>query len=181
MVVLTVSTALLVVFAVLAAVDGIYIHLVRLRLPSRPQSWMEHVWHSISALLFVPILLTIHLAPTSGLVLWLGVALIAVLYWVEVRDLREERASRADLGGLSRRELALHVVLVVSRSLSVVLALASRPAAAWSPFAGTSLAAHPAWITNTVGVLVPSAAAVALVHVYFAWKHRPAGCCALEA
>ncbi len=178
---LALSTALLVVFAVLAAIDGVYIHLVQLRLPSRPQSWMEHVWHSLSAVLFVPILLTIYLAPTSGLVLWLGIALLVLLHWGEVRDVQAERASRADLGGLARSELALHVVLVVTRTLSVVLALASRPAAAWSPFAEASLGAHPAWITSTVGMLVPGAAAVALVHVYLAWKHRPVGCCAALA
>jgi hypothetical protein len=178
---LVLSTALLLVFAVLAAVDGIYIHLFRLRLPSRPQSWMEHVWHTFSALLFLPMLLTIFLAPTGGLVLWLGVALVALLYWVEIRDVRAETASRADLGGLSRFELGLHVVLVVTRTLAVVLALVSRPLAAWSPLANASFGSHPAWITNAVVLLLPGAFAAAVVHVYYAWKHRPTGCCAVAA
>ena len=175
------STALLVVFAVLAAIDGIYIHLVQLRLPSRPQSWMEHAWHTLSAWLFVPIVLTVFYAPTSGLVLWLGALLVGLLYWVEVRDVRAEGASRADLGGLSRFELGLHVVLIATRTVAVALAFASRPVEAWSPLASASFGAHPPWITTVVGGLVPGAIAVALVHLYFAWRHRPAGCCAVPA
>jgi hypothetical protein len=114
-------------------------------------------------------------------VLWLGVAFVALLYWVEIHDVRSETASRADLGGLSRFELGLHVVLVVTRTVAVALALASRPAAAWSPLAQASFGAHPVWITNVVALLVPGAFVTAMVHLYYAWKHRPAGCCAVAA
>jgi hypothetical protein len=175
------STALLLLFAVLAAVDGIYIHLIRLKLPSRPQSWMEHVWHTLSAILFIPILLTVFLAPTAGLALWTGVALVALLYWIEVRDVRAEKESRADIGGMSRGELTLHVVLVVSRTLAVALALAARPLEAWSLGAPPVIGAHPAWITFVVGLLIPGALATAAVHVLSAWRYKPAGCCALAA
>jgi hypothetical protein len=175
------STVLLLVFAVLAAIDGIYIHLIRLKLPSRPRSWMEHVWHTFSALLFLPIVLTIFLAPTAGVVLWTGVALVVALYWVEIRDVRAERESRADLGGLSRFELTLHVILILSRTAAVVLALTSRPIEAWSSFSTPVIGAHPGWVTLLVGQLVPGSLLIAAVHVYYAWRYRPAGCCALAA
>ena len=175
------STALLLLFALLAAVDGIYIHLIRLKLPSRPQSWMEHVWHTLSAILFVPIVLTVFLAPTAGVALWTGVALVALLYWIEVRDVRAEKESRADIGGMSRGELMLHVVLVVTRTLAVALALAARPLEAWSLTAPPVIGSHPSWITLAVGLLIPGALATAAIHVNQAWRYRPAGCCAVAA
>src|SRR5688500_16054800 len=96
------ATALLVLFVVLAAVDGIWVHLWKLRLHARPQSWLEHVWHTGGALLFVPTVALIFLAPTAGLALWAGIALLVVTHLVEAFDVRAEAASRADLGGMSR-------------------------------------------------------------------------------
>lgn len=180
-VMLLLSTVLLEVFAVLALIDGVYIHLIRLGLPSRPRSWMEHVWHTFSALLFLPIVLTVFLAPTAGIVLWTGVALVAALYWVEFHDVRAERESRADLGGLSRFELTLHVVLILTRTVAVILALASRPVEAWSSFSTPVIGAHPDWVTLLVAPLIPGALLIAAVHVYYAWRYRPTGCCALAA
>lgn len=171
---ITAATFLLLGFAVLAAVDGIYLHLWKLRLHTRPASWLEHLLHTASAVVFVPILLTLFLAPTAGPVLWSALALLVLLHAIEVLDVRVERASRAELGGLSRGELALHVVLVGTRSLAVLLTLASRPLAAWSPFAPPTLGEHPAWVGAVVGVgLVPGAVAVAAIHLVTAWRHRP--------
>lgn len=133
------------------------------------------------ALLFVPIVLTVFLVPTAGVVLWSGVALVAALYWIEIRDVRAERDSRADLGGLSRNELTLHVVLVVTRTLAVALALLSRPAEARSSFGTPVMGAHPLWISWLVSLLIPGAPLTAAMHVYYAWRYRPTGCCALAA
>jgi len=49
------SVVFLMAFGVLAAIDGVYLHLWRLRLPARPSSYVEHLWHTASAVLFVPV------------------------------------------------------------------------------------------------------------------------------
>ena len=168
------ATVLLVLFSLVAAVDGVLVHLVWLRLHARPGSWVEHVLHTASAVLFPPILVTVFLAPTAGVTLWVGVALLVLLVAVEVLDVGSERASRSDLGGVGRGELALHVVSVVTRTAATALALASRPAEAWRLDAPPVLGSHPAWVATVVGALVPGAIAIAVVHLALAWRHRPA-------
>jgi hypothetical protein len=170
----TASTILLLLFAVLSLVDGLYIHLWRLRLHARPGSYREHLWHTARAVLFAPAVLLVFAAPTAGLALWIGVALLAVDQAVELLDVLAERASRASLGGLSSVEYAVHVVLVTLRAAAVALALASRPAGAWSLDAATVVGSYPDVIAVTVRQLVPGAVAAAVLHVWLAWRHRPA-------
>jgi hypothetical protein len=170
---LAASTVLLQIFMVLAAFDGIYVHLVRLRLHARERSWVEHLFHTASAVLFAPILVTVFLAPTAGLTLWVGVALIALLYAVEALDVQAEQTSRTDLGGVSRGELWVHVAAFTSRTVATILVLASRPLAAWALDAPPVIGAHPAWITTVVGGAIPGAVMIAAVHVVLAWRHRP--------
>jgi hypothetical protein len=171
---LAASTLLLAIFSLIAAVDGVLVHLVWLRLHARERSWLEHVWHTFSAVLFVPIVVTVFLLPTGGPMLWTGMALLVLLYAVEALDIHSERASRADLGGLSRGELWLHVAAMAARTVATMLALASRPAEAWSLSSPPVLGSYPVWVSSVVGSLVPGAILVAALHVWLAWRHRPA-------
>jgi hypothetical protein len=170
---LTAATVLLLIFAGLSLVDGLYIHLWRLRLHARPESYREHLWHTARAILFSPIVLLLFAAPTAGAVLWIGIALFAVDQVVELLDVVEERPSRASIGGLSSLEYAVHVVLITLRVAAVALVLASRPAAAWGLDAPGVLGAHPGTITAAVTQLVPGAVLAAGLHVWLAWRHRP--------
>jgi hypothetical protein len=170
---LTAAIAVLLLYVVLSAVDGFYIHLWRLRLHARPQSWREHLWHTGRALLFAPLVATVFLAPTAGALLWTGVGLVVVDTLLELLDVRDERASRADLGGVGRGELALHVVLVVARVVAVALAFAARPSEAWALDAPATIGAHPAWVATVVSNLIPGAIVGALLHVGLAWVGRP--------
>ncbi len=169
----TASTVLLLLFAGLSLVDGLYIHLWRLRLHARPDSYREHLWHTARAVLFAPGVLLVFAAPTAGAALWFGVLLFAVDEVVEMLDVLAERASRASLGGLSSAEYAVHVVLITLRAAAVALALASRPAAAWSLDAPHVLGSHPETIAFLVNQLVPGAVVAAALHVWLAWRHRP--------
>src|SRR5687768_14981944 len=126
------SAVALAVFLVLAFVDGVYLHLYKYRLYTRPESRREHQVHTAAAALFTLTLPALYLWPTAGLLLWAGVALLAVDAGLGLRDMGIERASRASLGGLSTAEYILHVVITSARAVSVALALAARPAAAWA-------------------------------------------------
>jgi hypothetical protein len=170
----TASTILLLGFVVLSLVDGLYIHLWRLRLHARPDSYREHLWHTARAILFAPAVLLVFAAPTAGLALWIGVAIVALDEIVEMLDVLAERASRASLGGLSSAEYGVHVVLITLRAAAVALALASRPAEAWSLGASGVTGRYPDLIATLVQQLVPGAIAAAGLHVWLAWRHRPA-------
>ena len=106
---LILSSALLLVFAALSAVDGVYIHLARLRLHAHAASWTEHVWHTGRAVLFAPILLSLFTHVTGGALLWAGIALLVVDQALELLDTTSENESRAALGGLGTFEYVLHV------------------------------------------------------------------------
>lgn len=154
------SSVLLLAFAGLATIDGIYIHLIRLRLHRRPQSWQEHVWHTGRAVLFIPLLVSVF----SGAYLALGIAVLVVDQVIEILDVAAERASRADLGGVGRGELALHVAVIAVRLAAIVTAYLAPP-------------------VEVARVLLPGTIAVAGLHVVLAWAHRPRAlaCCTRAA
>jgi hypothetical protein len=161
---LAASVALL-LFAGLSALDGLYIHLWRLRLHARDDSRGEHLFHTARALLFVPILATVFTADTGSLVFWTGIALVAADQIAELLDMWSERASRATIGGLGSGEYVLHVALTTVRTTAVALALAVR-----APHLGT-LAPPEAGLgllSALAELLVPGAIAVALLHLALA-------------
>ena len=162
------------VFATLSIVDGLYIHLWKLRLHRRPASYGEHLWHTARAVLFAPVALILFATASAGPLLWLGVGLALVDQVAGVVDALSERDSRAALGGLGRGEYALHVALASLHAAALALALAARPLAAWSWSAPSTMAGAPASLTMlTVGPIV-GGLAVAALHVALAWVHRPA-------
>lgn len=119
----------LLAFAAVAAIDGVYIHLWRLRLHARAESYREHLWHTASAVLTVPTVVLLFVVPASGVALWAGLGLLALTHAVEVLDVRAERTSRRSLGGLSRFELSLHIGAVAMRAAAVAGVLVAGPSA----------------------------------------------------
>lgn len=165
-------------FVVLSTIDGLYIHLWRLRLHRRPESYREHLWHTARALLFAPVVAILFAMPSAGALLWLGVALAFTDQVAGVYDAMSERDSRMTLGGLARGEYVLHVVLVAVHAIALTLVVAARPTAAWSLSAPTTLGDWPA-VTMLVAGPIVGGIAVAALHVALAWRYRPnLGCCA---
>jgi hypothetical protein len=163
----------LLVFVLLSAVDGIYIHLIRLRLHARPESWREHVWHTGRAILFPPILAGIFSAMTGGLLLWAGVVFVLLDQVCELLDVFSESKSRAGIGGLGSFEYALHGTLTTARAAGIALSLAARPAAAWALSAPLVISELPGAWGIVVRQLIPGAVIAAGIHAWLAVKHRP--------
>jgi hypothetical protein len=172
-----ISASLLLLFAGVAAVDGVWLHLWKLRLHARPASYAEHLWHTASAVLFLPTVLLLFVAQPSGPLLWLGVAFLLAVHVVEVLDARAERASRRELGGLSRFELTLHIAAVASRTLAVAALFLAQPASIWAPWAATSPDALPSVIARAGELVAIGAAVVAVLHVSLAALYCPVPCC----
>jgi hypothetical protein len=166
------ATILLLVFATLAPIDGVYIHLIRLKLYARPESWPEHVWHTVRTLLFLPATYALFGVVSGGALLWAGIAIAVVDQAVEVVDMASEKDSRAGIGGLSSFEYILHGILTLLRSAAIALSLAARPAAAFSlnsPNIVAQLDEPYGWLVRQ---LYPGAIVLALVHIWLAIRHR---------
>ena len=155
------------VFALVAIIDGIYFHLMKYRLFAHRDSRYEHVLHTIHALFFPFLVVLLFLRELAGAALWATVALVAADFVVEMLDVVCERESRAALGGLSSPEYAVHVLAITSRVSAFTLALAARPAAAWSlsnsSMRPATLATLPAAICWVIAV---GGAATAALHVF---------------
>lgn len=153
-----VTVALLLAFSTIAAIDGVYIHLWKLRLHARDESYAEHLWHTASAVLTVPTVVLLFVVPATGAALWAGLGLLALTHAVEVLDVIAERTSRRSLGGLSRFELSMHVGAVATRAAAVAAVLISRPSA----------------LISMVGMSVAiGAVAISLLHIALAVAHCP--------
>ena len=126
------ATVFLMIFGVVAAFDGLYLHLWKYRLYARPESRREHKLHTAQGILFVPVIFFLFYQDFGGRALWAGVLFLALEQVVEIMDVLDENQSRAGLGGLSSTEYAAHVVAITARTVAVALVLAAKPLSAWS-------------------------------------------------
>ena len=160
------AALVLATFTPLAAIDGLYIHLWKLRLHQRPEARREHALHTARAVLFAPLALLLFAIPSAGPLLWAGVAVAVADTAVELWDVFVESDSRRALGGLSRGEYVLHVVLTILRSSAIVLSLAARPAEAWA-WDAPAVLAGTSELASAIGTnLVPGAVILAALHVW---------------
>jgi len=172
-----IAVVLLLLFSALSAIDGLYLHLYRLRLHARPASWNEHLWHTMRSVLFVPMVLALFATRSGGLLLWFGIVVVAIDQLVEALDAASERPARLEFGGLSSFEYGLHLMLTTARAAALTAVLVSRPAQAWgldAPLVLEPLAAPWSFLTLQLAL---TGVVVALVHVVLAVKHCPLNRC----
>lgn len=178
-----IAAGLLLALILLSSLDGVYLHLWRYRLQERPDSRCEHVWHSARAWLFLPFLMVLAAQP-SGWLLYTQLALVAVDLVAGLGDVLEEPKSRASLGGLSRGEYFLHVVLVMLHSSVLTLALAAQALPA-----NLGLLPAQGLTAQLAGLIVPGTVLVALLHVWLIFvpqglsqiERKLKGCCRPQA
>lgn len=164
------TAVIAVVYASLAAVDGLWLHLWRYRLHRHAPR--EHAIHTLRALLFPGVVALLLMGWATGPLLWCGmlVALIdlAVVAW----DAAVETRTRTFQHGLPAGEAALHTLLQALHATLLVTAVAERPWSAWTltpaaePGPGT-----PATVLF-LGVLVGSVM-VAVVHLVLLRSAHP--------
>lgn len=157
----------------LATVDGVYIHLIRLKLHTRPDSWLEHVWHSVGAVLAVPGFYALFAVVSGGILLWFGIVLAALGQLVEWIDMASEKTSRASLGGLDSFEYILHAILTATRNVAFALSLAGRPASAFTLSSRSVIATIDGPYATIVWMILGGAVALAFLHVLLAVRYRP--------
>lgn len=106
---LLITTILLIGFAVLATIDGFYLHLFKYQLYAQPESRVEHITHTIRAFLFPAIVYTLFINFENEVFFWIGISLLIVDLIVLGIDAYSEKDSRSFMGGLPRWEYILHL------------------------------------------------------------------------
>jgi len=161
------AAACLIAFAAVALVDGIVLHLWRERLHQRPGARFEHALHSVRAVLFPIILVSLFAGATS---LAVALIIVAVDQVVEIWDMAVERQSRSFSGGLRSFEYVVHGGAITLRAAAIALLLAARSL-------GPTPATAAGWWTlpNLVDLLLPGAILAAVVHVTLLVMPRPFG------
>lgn len=103
-----IAAILLIAFALLGLIDGIYLHLIKYRLFQHSSSKKEHFVHAIRSLLFPLIVYFLFVNQAKwSFFLGLGFTLIDIL--VLGFDAYMEKDSREFMGGLPRWEYILHL------------------------------------------------------------------------
>ena len=104
-----ISTILLLAFALLAIIDGFYLHIFKYQLFNHKESKFEHLTHTIRAILFPLIVYFLFINQNCLTSFYLGVLFVAIDIVVLGIDAFIEKDSRSFMGGLPRWEYILHL------------------------------------------------------------------------
>ncbi len=158
---------LLACFAGIGMIDGAYFHLWKYKLHTRPDSHVEHITHTLNAILFPPIVYLLLYRDSAGIALWAAVALVVVDIGIESWDVLIERASRSTIGGLSSLEYWIHTIAISLRIGGIGVLFAARPVSAWSLSSPSELAGEPPSIVRLAAlVLIVGATITAAQHLW---------------
>lgn len=168
------ATLSLSLYLVIAALDGIWIHLFRLRLHAREETYGEHILHTIRAVLMIPVMALLFVWDTTGWMLWVGAGLALVDFAVGFWDTWLEKDARSTLGGMTRGESMAHVAASAIHGASIALILAARPLEAWG--LGVEGSGYLPWGAFVAQWLLPGSMLGALLHVVLChprWRQDP--------
>jgi len=144
----------LLIFTLVATVDGLYFHLYKYRLYAHKESIYEHHLHTINSFLFPFTVLLLFVVNSSGWLLWLAIFLTVLTLIVEFLDVFEERRSRKKFGGLTSLEYSMHFAMSGLRATYTTLILASKPFAAWSLYSSLVLYMPYAIWMKVIGISI---------------------------
>ncbi len=104
-----VLTLLLLAFAALAVIDGLYLHILKYQLFNHTESKFEHITHTIRSILFPLIVYFLFISQNCNFSFYLGLLFVAIDITVLTIDGYVEKDSRRYMGGLPRWEYILHL------------------------------------------------------------------------
>ncbi|MBT2620352.1 hypothetical protein [Chryseobacterium sp. ISL-6] len=105
------SSVLLISYSLLAVFDGVFLHLYKYRLYEHKESRFEHLTHTIRAILFTGILISLFINIESNNWFIFGSILIVADIITLVIDAYVEKDSRQFMGGLPRWEYIIHLLV----------------------------------------------------------------------
>jgi hypothetical protein len=164
------TAVIAVVYASLAAVDGLWLHLWRYRLHRHARR--EHAIHTLRAMLFPGVVVLLLMGWTTGPLLWCGTLMALVDLAVVAWDAAVETRTRDFQHGLPAGEAALHTLLQALHATVLVAAMAARPWSAWTLSATAEPGPGMPATVLFIGVLVGSVM-VAVVHAVLLRSPHP--------
>lgn len=180
-------------FMILGAVDLFYFHIWKYKLHTRRESRYEHKLHMAFAFLMVPVALLLYYQNLGSIGLWAALYFVVAALVTELLDVFSENDSRSSVGGLSKGEYALHVVLTILKVASFAFMFASKPLWAWKLSSPVLLGSY-GWMGEMIGIKVAiGSGAVGILHAAllhprvaaFEWRSLLGGCaktsCCAEA
>ena len=173
-----IACLLLILFTIVASIDGLYFHLYKYRLFERKESIKEHHLHTANAFLFPITILLLFVYDVAGFLLWLSVVITILTLIIEFYDVFEEKKSRADLGGLTSLEYSMHFGMSGIRAAYTAIVLTQKPLIAWS--LGSPFLIHETHYPLFVRVIGACVAGLALpifiLHYYLGRHFEPLMC-----
>lgn len=106
-----ISIVLLLAYSLLALYDGVFLHLYKYRLYEHKESRFEHLTHTIRAVLFTGILISLFINIEDNRFFLFGVGLVIADIVTLVIDAYSEKDSRQFMGGLPRWEYIIHLLV----------------------------------------------------------------------
>lgn len=119
-----ISTILLLSFALLAIIDGFYLHIFKYQLFNHKESKFEHLTHTIRTILFPLIVYFLFITQNCLTSFYLGIFLVVIDIIVLGIDAFVEKDSRTFMGGLPRWEYILHLFVNGFHFASIAVFLA---------------------------------------------------------
>jgi hypothetical protein len=104
-----IATILLSAFAILAVIDGFYLHIFKYQLFNHKESKVEHLTHTIRAILFPLIVYCLFITQNCQTGFYWGILFVSIDIMVLGIDAFIEKDSRSFMGGLPRWEYILHL------------------------------------------------------------------------
>lgn len=106
-----ISIILLIAYSLLALFDGVFLHLYKYRLHEHKESKFEHLTHTIRAILFTGILISLFINIENNSLFLFGIALVLADIVTLIIDAYTEKDSRKFMGGLPRWEYIIHLLV----------------------------------------------------------------------
>ena len=119
-----ITIILLSAFALLAVIDGFYLHIFKYQLFNHQESKFEHFTHTLRAVLFPLIVYFLFILHHNNLCFIIGIILVVIDIFVLAVDAFVEKDSRAFMGGLPRWEYILHLFVNGFHFASIAVFLA---------------------------------------------------------
>lgn len=117
-------TILLSAFALLAVIDGFYLHIFKYQLFNHQESKFEHFTHTLRAVLFPLIVYFLFIVQNNKVSFYLGLLFVLIDIVILGIDAFVEKDSRAFMGGLPRWEYILHLFVNGFHFASIAVFLA---------------------------------------------------------
>ncbi|NKI30836.1 hypothetical protein [Croceivirga thetidis] len=111
-------------YMVLATYDGLYLHLWKYQLYNRIESKLEHLTHTLRAILFPLIVIFLVLNQQNFFWFLIGLLLVVIDFVILAIDAHSEEDSRKFMGGLPKQEYILHLFANATHYGLVVLIIA---------------------------------------------------------